>query len=178
VWEKKDGGYEYVNKENDVLYFSGMALSYWVLLKSIDNNFALYHKDDETARQQFMVQLKGCKNIAFDILTCRIDTNPMERVLVWLETFGDMKRLILVFGSAHGVNDRRLANSDEFVIPDETTLNGRGRMEISRFKDIIRKLKEVESQKGVRIPKVEAVYVARKGDARESWATGFPICAS
>ena len=83
-----------------------------MLLKSINNNFTPYHKDDEIARQHFIVQLEWCRNIAFDMHTCQINTKPMERMLRWLETFGDMGRMIVVF-SMHC--DKRLSEDGEFA---------------------------------------------------------------
>jgi hypothetical protein len=116
VWEKKGrdgsggGGYVYVDKERDVLYFGGWGLDHWVLLKALKSSITPYHKDDEIARQQFMVQLRGCRSVAFDFNTCPIHSFSTQQVMDWLETFRDMRRMVVAFD----LEDRKLGWGFEF----------------------------------------------------------------
>jgi hypothetical protein len=181
VWEKKDRdgvggvGYVYVDKRRDVLYFAGWGLDHWVLLKALNSSITPYHKDDEIARQQFMVQLRGCRNVAFDFSTCPIHSFSTRQILDWMETFRDMRKMIVVFDLGSG---KTSSGEEEFVILDEETLKVRGRRMAGRFQNMTGRLKEVEKEMGVRVPEVEAVFLVGKGEARVAWAKDLLVHSS
>jgi hypothetical protein len=180
VWEKKGrdgsggGGYVYVDKERDVLYFGGWGLDHWVLLKALKSSITPYHKDDEIARQQFMVQLRGCRSVAFDFNTCPIHSFSTQQVMDWLETFRDMRRMVVAFD----LEDRKLGADEEFVIADEEALKVRGRRMTGRLQNMTGRLKEVEQEMGVRVPEVEAVFLVGKGEAWVAWAKELRVHSS
>ncbi|KAE9376662.1 hypothetical protein N431DRAFT_435911 [Stipitochalara longipes BDJ] len=161
VWERKKRGYVYVNKEKDIFYFSGWGGDYWVLLKALTPDASKYGEEDEIARQQFMVQLQGCRNIAFDVVTSPIHACETEQVLSWLDTFKDMRSLIVVFGMR---SDYRLRPEMEFWLVDEETLMDKYRLNGREFKAMIERLRKVEEELRVNIPAIEAVFALHNGD--------------
>lgn len=168
-------GYVYVDKRRDVLYFARWGLDHWVLLKALNSSITPYHKDDEIARQQFMVQLRGCRNVAFDFSTCPIHSFSTRQILDWMETFRDMRKMIVVFDLGSGNTS---SGEEEFVILDEETLKVRGRRMAGRFQNMTGRLKEVEKEMGVRVPEVEAVFLVGKGEARVAWAKDLLVHSS
>jgi hypothetical protein len=168
VWERQKGGYVYVNKEKDIFYFSGWGGDYWVLLKAFSRDMKQYSEEDEIARQQLMVQLQGCRNIAFDVVTSPIHACETEQVLSWLDTFRDMRSLIVVFGMR---SDYRLRPNMEFWAVDDETLSKRFRMNGREFKAMVERFKEVGKELGVRVPIIEAVLGLQQGDGWSSELT-------
>lgn len=166
-----------MNKEKDILYFSDWPGYYWVLLKPHTFDASQYHSWDEAARQQFMHQLQGCQNIAFDVVTSPIYACSKEQILAWLDTFKSMKKLIVVFGMR---SDYRLKQDMVFVILDEESFRakGGGGENGRRFKEMVGKFKEAKEELGVEIPEIVPVYAVsmeeRKGDG---WARDLVVCA-
>jgi len=158
----------YVNKEKDVFYFSGWGGDYWVLFKALTADATQYGEEDEIARRLFMVQLQDCRNIAFDVVTSPIHACEMDQLLSWLDTFRDMRCLIVVFGMR---SDYRLRPDMEFWAVDEEVLKERHRLNGREFKVMVEKFKEVGEELGVRVPVIEAVLGLQKGDGLSSELT-------
>ena len=167
VWERKKGGYVYVNKERDIFYFSGWGGDYWVLLKALMQDESAYGEEDEIARQRFMVQLQGCRNIAFDVVTSPIYACETEQVLGWLDTFKDMRSLIVVFGMR---SDYRLRPDIQFWALDEEMRERQG-FNGREFKVMVEKFEKVGEELGIRIPVIKAVLGLQNGDGLSSKLT-------
>jgi hypothetical protein len=99
AWDQAGGGYVYVNKERDIFLFGHHWSSFWFLRTTIrlinflPPGYAKVTYADQVARLQYVAQLSGCQNIAFNYFNWAW---VIRKPLLLLESFESLKTLVLV----------------------------------------------------------------------------------
>jgi hypothetical protein len=168
VWEKKDGGSVYVNKKKDVIFFGGSLVDYWFLMTLENLGTPWCREDDQIALLQFMAQLRGCRNVAFEVHAWPLWRQTSQKILHWLQAFADMKTMILLANISRSGWEE---HDDEFVLPTDDLLETKGWW----YKPGLNNLRVAEKELGIEITKVQPVLAVPKGKPREDWTRGLSL---
>ena len=157
-----------MNKEKDVIFFGGSLVHYWLLMTLENLGTPWCREDDQIALLQFMAQLRGCRNVAFEVHAWPLWSQTSQKILHWLQAFADMKTMILL---ANISRSKWEEYDDEFVLPTDDLLETRG----CWYKPGLNHLRVAEKELGIEIPKVQPVLAVPKGKPREDWTRGLPL---
>jgi hypothetical protein len=170
VWEKQDGGSVYVNEKRDVFYFKySPGKAFWLLRTIAWMESGPCTEDDQIARLQYMAQLQGCRNLAFN--RAMVPRGPQQWVLNWIRTFADMKTMVVVL---NGVWEDLLDGSQFVVSSGERVIGealdvaaGSSLGILSDMKSMTRLYRDNDFD--IRVPKVEFVLISNSW-REEKWA--------
>ncbi|KAE9373060.1 hypothetical protein N431DRAFT_438444 [Stipitochalara longipes BDJ] len=169
VWEKEKGGTVYVNEKKDVMYFKGPR--FW-LLRVIHLSAGRASEDDQIAQLQYMAQLQGCHNLAFDMNIVTYASRHL--VHNWLRTLTDMKKMVVVMNA----EKKEIFDESKFVVSssEEVTREALKGSSWSFDPDSITQAfqHDVIRWAGLNIPELEFVLISNP-EGVEEWSKNLVV---